>query len=102
MPTQILAPGQTESYSSEITIGADQEVTIQIYSDNGGGIPYGPTFRLQRKTILNNFEDVATIDMGRVVLKSDLTVLVLSASGTYRVYRPDISAFGVNIGVQTG
>ena len=102
MATSILAPAQFAAPSAEIVVGDDEEVIIAIYSDVAGDIPSGPVLRLQRKDINNNFMTVATPGYGKIFLSNGCQQIVITTPGTYRILRPNITAWGVNVGVQQG
>lgn len=98
----ILAPGMTPAVSNEIEVAPGENVVVSIYTDTGEPIPYAISLYLQRKDVLDNFNDLSTLDYGFAALKRDSNMFVITTEGTYRVRRPDILAFGVNVGVQTG
>jgi hypothetical protein len=102
MATSILAPAQFPGPSSEIVVGNDEQVIISIYTDIGGDVPHGPVLRLQREDINGNFMTVATPGYGKIFLSNGCQQVVITTPGTYRVLRPDITAWGVNVGVQEG
>lgn len=102
MASSILAPEQTPANSSPITVTDTTPKLITIYTDSGVEIPYGVTLVLERLTVAGNYEDVSTAQYGRITLSKDNKSIVINGIGTYRVARPDITAFGVNVGVQEG
>lgn len=102
MATSILAPAQTAGPSAEIVVGDDEQVIIGIYTDTGGDIPSGPVLRLQREDINGNFMTVATPGYGRIFLSNGCQQIVITTPGTYRILRPDLTPWGVNVGVQEG
>lgn len=102
MASSILAPAQTPANSSPIVVTENSSKLITIYTDNGTELPYGVTLVLERLTVAGNYEDVSTAQYGRIVLTKDNKSILINGVGTYRVARPDITAFGVNVGVQEG
>ena len=102
MASILITPGVSEQISPDIVVADSSGVAIGIYTEDGNRIPYGVVFDLERKTVAGNYQLVKTIDYGAVRLKYDLNVLLITTPGTYRVVRPDITEFGVNIGLQLG
>lgn len=102
MASSILAPGVSEAVSGEVEVLDSTGTVVSLYTDNGDPIPADVVLFLERKSITDNFERVATIDYGFIKLKRDCNVIAITTPGTYRIYRPDISNFFVNVGVQIG
>ncbi|QDJ96374.1 hypothetical protein Xoosp13_188 [Xanthomonas phage Xoo-sp13] len=102
MASSILSPGQTAANSSEFTVGDTETVFIAVFTDTGANLPSGPVLTLQRADINGNFITVATAGFGRIFFSANCQQLTINSPGTYRVARPDISPWGVNIGVQLG
>lgn len=102
MATSILTPGLAAAESSEITVGNGDSVLVSIYTDDGENMPSGPVLSLKRADINGNFINVATPGFGRITFTWGCQQMVITSPGTYKVSRPDISVWGVNIGVQTG
>ncbi len=103
MATSILAPGNEEDDSSEIVLADGESATISIYNEEGDPLPNTLAgFPVQRKNVLEVWENVSTVEIGFVKLRHDSMMLTISSPGTYRVHRPDISAdteaaFGVQL-----
>lgn len=98
--TEILSPGITQANSPNILIGDGEAVVVSIFTNSIiGDVPPGPVLRLQFRTITGGFQTVSTIQYGRVFLLNDCQQVVLSFPGTYRVARPDLSPWGVSVGV---
>lgn len=102
MATSILQPSTIEGASANIIVTEGNSKLISLYTDTGDDIPYGVVLKLQRLTVAGYFENVSTTLHGPVLLKKDNKTVIINGVGTYRVYRPDISEFGVNVGVQEG
>lgn len=102
MASSILAPGQTAANSSEFSVGDTETVFIAVFTDTGVNVPYGPVLTLQRADINGNFITVATAGYGRISFNSGCQQLTINSPGTYRVARPDITPWEVNVGVQLG
>lgn len=102
MATSILAPAQTDAYSSEITVGDNEQILIGIYTTDGADCPAGPALRLQREDINGNFITVATPGYGKVFFTQGCQQVLITTPGTYRVHRPDITPWETDIGVQQG
>lgn len=100
MATELTAPGQTEENSSDIVVDEGATKLLSIYTDEDGvDVPYGVVIKLQKQNVLGFWRDVYSPDFGRVAMRHDLFDLVITSPGTYRLCRPDISAFGVNVGI---
>lgn len=102
MATSILTPGQTQADSSTFTVNDGDSVLVSIYTDTGENMPSGPVLSLKRADINGNFINVSTVGLGRITFTWGCQQLVITSPGTYMVSRPDISPWGVNIGVQMG
>lgn len=102
MATSILTPGQTAEDSATFTVADGASLLVSIYTDDGKDMPSGPVLSLKRADINGNFINVATAGFGRITFTWGCQQLVITSPGTYKVSRPDISAWGTNIGVQTG
>jgi hypothetical protein len=90
--TTILAAAQTANNATDVTVTKDTPATISIFASSGaipgnitipvhlivnGAIQYPPVYAFNARDNKQNFP----------------------APGVYRVARPDISAWGINIGV---
>lgn len=100
MATSILLPAQTEATSTEFTVEDAESVVVSIYTSNGKDLPAGPVLSLKRADINGNFINVATPGIGRVVFNNGSQQIVVSSPGTYLVYRPDLTPWDVDVGVQ--
>ena len=98
----VLAPGVSEQASSDIVVTNSNGLPVSIFTDDGSEIPYGAILYLQRLTAAGVYVDVATAGYGKIVLNQQCNLFAISIPGTYKVLRPDISQFGVNIGVEAG
>lgn len=88
-----LAAGQTAATSSDIVVAPGASVTVGLFSTHPtGDLPGSFEYWLYADTPA---QDRKVIDLGKVPPQ------VISGPGTYRVVRPDISAFGVDVGVFT-
>lgn len=93
MATQILAAGQAAANSSAITLADGEEATIRLFSS-------API--VAEKAV---FEIHVTGVAGTQIegtLNAACLSRVISGAGEYVVKRPDISAYGQDIGVQRG
>ena len=102
MATSILTPGQTEAESNIITVADGASVLVSIYTDTGENMPHGPVLSLKRADINGNYINVATAGLGRITFTQGCQQITITSPGTYIVSRPDISAWGTSVGVQTG
>lgn len=100
MATIILTPGQTANASDDIVVVSGTPVVITVYTSDGSGIPRGIQLDLQRKTSINTWVDIFTLEYAKIMFKYDMNTLVLNYAGTYRITRPDITSYGVNIGAE--
>lgn len=87
----ILASAQTAATSTDVVVAAGSQVTIGIFAT--GAIPAG----VQVSVAVDTPGD----DANATVLNNTRPNTVISGPGTFRAYRPDISAYGVNVGVFT-
>ncbi len=89
--TTVLAAGQTAAESSEITLSAGAVVTVGIFGS--AKIPAEVTLRVV----------VVTPGLAQTVatLSESSSVTALTGPGTFKVVRPDITSYGVNVGVFT-
>ena len=94
-----LAPGQTAAVSSTISVASGDIKVISIYAGTDVPIPAGVDMKLQRQNAVGNWQDVYAPELGHVVLQPTLLNVVVSGIGEYRVVRPNISVYGVNVGV---
>jgi hypothetical protein len=101
MATSILDPGFTAANSTEFTVADGAKVLLSIFTDTGVNMPSGPVLSLQRADINGNFINVSTVGYGRITFTWGCQQLTLDSPGTYRVSRPDITAWGVAVGVQS-
>lgn len=102
MATQILAAGNTDVASSSFTVGEDECVLVSAFTSTGSDLPPGPVLTVQRQDLNGNYITLSTIGYGAVRLMMQCQHVTISMPGTYRVKRPDISMFDVEVGVQTG
>lgn len=102
MATSILAPGTTADESSTFTVADGESVLVSIYTDTGEDMPSGPVLSLKRADINGNFINVASPGVGRVTFTWGCQQVLVTSPGTYKVVRPDISAWDVAVGVQLG
>lgn len=98
----VLTPGVSEQSSADIVVSNNNGLPVSIYTDDGSDIPYGAILYLRRLMPSGDYVDVSTAGYGKIVLNSQCNLFAISIPGTYKVYRPDISNFGVNIGVDAG
>lgn len=101
MATSILDPGLTAANSTDIVVADGAKVLLSIFTDTGGDMPSGPVLSLQRADINGNFINVSTVGYGRITFTWGCQQLTLDTPGTYRVSRPDITVWGVGVGVQS-
>ena len=87
----ILAANTTSATSSDVTVAAGAQVTIGIFAT--GTIPAG----VQVSVSIDTPGD----DSNATVLNNITPNAVISGPGTFRAGRPDISAYGVSVGVFT-
>lgn len=98
--TVVLAPGQTAANSSNIVVTSSESQVVAIYTDTDGvTVPPHVTMVVERQTAAGFFEPTSTAGVGTLLLSSASNVIHIVLPGTYRVRRPDISEFGVNVGV---
>lgn len=102
MATVLIEPGLTSTSSQAIEVTDSGGALISLYTQDGEPVPYGVVFYLERLSVAENYQPVKTIEYGQITLKHDVNALLITAPGTYRVVRPDISSFGVPVGVQLG
>lgn len=102
MATILIEPETFEASSPSISVPDSSGVAISLYTEDGTPVPYGVVFYLERLTVAGIYQPVKTVEYGQVVLKHDVNVLLITTPGTYRVYRPDITNFGVPVGLQLG
>lgn len=98
----VLSPGVSAQASLDIVVTNSNGLPISIYTEDGSEIPYGVILYLQRLTPTGTYADVSTAGYGKIVLNQQCNLFAISIPGTYKVYRPDISQFGVSIGVDAG
>lgn len=101
MASSILSPGQEAAFSSEIVVSDDSEVLVGVYTPDGKDIPSGIALRLQIRDINGNFITASTVGFGVIVLSRAAQQFIISRPGVYRISRPDISFFEVDVGVYT-
>jgi hypothetical protein len=58
------------------------------------------TLKIQRMNNLGIFDDAFVAGVGQLILTEKNLCVAIDIVGTYRVYRPNISYFGTDIGVQ--
>ncbi len=102
MATSVLSPAQTAADSSTFTVADGDSLLVSIYTDDGLDMPSGAVLSLKRADINGNFINVATAGFGRITFTWGCQQILITSPGTYKVVRPDISVWGVNVGVQTG
>lgn len=59
-----------------------------------------PALKIQRRNNSGVFDDAFVSGFGQLILTEKSLCVPISTTGTYRVYRPDISYYGVDMGVQ--
>jgi len=87
----ILASAQTAATSTDIVVAAGSVATIGIFAT--GAIPAGVQVSVR--------VDTPGDDASAGVLNNITPNVVLSGPGTFRAVRPDISSYGVPVGVFT-
>lgn len=97
----VLAPGTAEATSVDITVNSGSPVPVSLYTTTGGDIPSGVVCQLLRRTAAGNFMELSTVGIGAIVLTGQSRMLVISTPGVYRVRRPDIAEYVVQVGVET-
>lgn len=102
MATSILTPGLEPAVSSEIVVGESEQVIIAVYTDDGRNVGGGPVLTLERADLNGNFMTVSTPGYGRAILGRDSQQMIIASPGTYRVVRPDITPWGILVGIQAG
>lgn len=102
MAISILDAGTSQAFSNEITVSPGDSILLSIYTDIGVNMPSGPVLSLERQDINGNFINVATVGFGRVTFTWGMQQIVITSPGVYRVNRPDISFWGVSVGIQQG
>lgn len=88
----VLAAGTTSATSSDIVVAAGATVSVGIFATSAT-IPDGVQIALRI--------DSPGDDQRAGVLNMLNPVQVISGPGTFRAVRPDISAYGVSVGVYT-
>jgi len=89
--TTILAANTTPATSSDVVVAAGGVATIGLFAS--GTIPSG----VQVSVRIDSPGD----DQPAAVLNLWNPVTVLAGPGTFRAVRPDISSYGVSVGVYT-
>lgn len=102
MATSILEAGLTEGFSDEFTIADGECVLVSVYNPDGANVPAGPVLTIQRADINGNFITLATVAYSAIRFDTNMQQVTLSMPGTYRVARPDISAWNFEIGISLG
>ena len=87
--TTILAAAQTAGTSTDITLAENNTCTVGIFAT--GEVPPLARFSVR--------EDTPGTDNFVIHLHAQNMSTVLAGPGVFRVYRPDISAYGVDVGV---
>lgn len=88
-----LAAAQTAATSTDIPVAAGATVTVYLFTDRADGvIPTVPVYWVYLDTPSTDNKEV---DLG----KCKGYAFQFSGPGTLRVTRPDISAYGTNVGV---
>ena len=88
----ILAAGQTAATSTDVVLAPGAVATIGLFT-SAGPVPSGVEIDVRI--------DTPGEDNFAAKLTQANQVTVLTGPGTFRAYRRDISAFGVNVGVYT-
>jgi Ni,Fe-hydrogenase I small subunit len=86
----ILASAQTAATSSDVVIAAGASAVVGIFAAAGVQIPEGV-----RCTVL---QDTPGNDNAIKFLTAQEPTTVINGPGTFRVWRPAITAYGVNVG----
>lgn len=87
----ILAAGQTEALSTDVTVAAGATITVGIFASVP--IPHAVALALR-------FDTPGRDNVARALTRKHSTFQV-TGPATVRVHRPDITAQGVNVGVFT-
>lgn len=99
MATTLISNGKTRLVSPELTIHNGQFLTFTLTSDTD--IPNSMRqFKIERKNSENVFKPYSLNDGIFCYLDYDATEVTISVPGTYRIIRPDITNFNVNVGVE--
>ena len=97
----LLAPGNTELTSATFTVVNGSPATLVAYSGDSSPIEYPGKVILQRKKMLDVFENFSTVYDGNILFKEDSKSYNVDIPGVYRVYRPDLSQFtNLSVGVE--
>lgn len=100
MSDSVLAPGKTRTFSDEIQIAEGTLVLVSVYTATGKDLSFGPILTLQFKDINDSFVSVKTPKLGEITFSSNCQHVILGTPGTYRVYRPDLSSWSDDVGVE--
>ena len=99
MATTLISNGKVRQTSAELTIHNGQFLTFSLTSD--AIIPNNMRqFKIERKNSENIFKPYSLNDGIFCYLDYDATEVTISVPGTYRIIRPDITNFDVNVGVE--
>jgi hypothetical protein len=100
MSDSYLLPGKTRAYSDPIVIPEGSLGLVSVYVDGGGDVGSGPALKLQVQDINLKFVSVNSPEFGTIIFNDSCQQFVIATPGTYRVYRPNISAWDYDIGVE--
>lgn len=87
----VLASAQTAATSSDITVASGTTITFGLFAAAAIPLPVQCVIR----------QDSPGKDMVAGKLNAVNPTATLTGPGTFRVYRPNITAYGVNVGVFT-
>ena len=97
--TILIEPGKNTQISNEFSVAEDEIKIITIYTEiDNVTIPAGVVFDIKGKTPAGFFQDVFDPQYGELQLSRKLPNIILSMRGDYKIYRRDITEFGVNVG----
>lgn len=88
--TTVLAAAQTAATSSDVIVAPGIPVTVGIFADTGN---------IPAAVIVDLCIDTPGADNLVYKFTAQSPTVSISGAGTYRAYRRDISALGVNVGV---
>jgi hypothetical protein len=98
MSTVLLTAGRTKTLTSSIIVGENEVLQLTIFSPTVNIPKDIPLFRVKRKNVLDIYESFYL--NGVVAMSGSAYSLTISYPGEYKILRPDITAFDIDIGIE--
>ncbi len=100
MSTVLLTAGRDQTLSSSIEVDTNEILQLTIFCPTANIPKDIPHFKVKRKNYLDIYESFSVASVGAVVMNGSVYSITIPYPGEYKVFRPDITDFDIDIGVE--